>query len=79
LTACPRRNRLVLATLCSREGLVERHTLCVNESNVVHRVKVFVPVGLAQDVVALHHDNGGEGGDALELDKLLIGRIIHVD
>lgn len=32
-----------------------------------------------QDVVALHHNNGGERGNALELDELLVSRIINVD
>jgi hypothetical protein len=32
-----------------------------------------------QDVVALNHNNGGERGNTLELDQLLVCRIVNVD
>jgi len=73
------RKQLQRSLFLHRERLVEGHTLSVNKSDVVHSVEVLVTVGLTQDVVSLHYDDGGEGSDTLELHQLLVGGVVYID
>ena len=64
--------KITTAAGSNGEGLIEGHALGVDKGNIVHRVKVLEAIGLAQDVVALHHNNRGERGNTLELDLHIV-------